>query len=180
MRIKPFYYLDALYYCSDLGNIYNSKMVEKETKPNPYRDGYLTVVLYGKDKNGKKHSVGKSVHRIVAELFVPRPSNEPNLEVNHIDCDRTNPHYTNLEWITHYENIQYSIKKGRHKSPNWSGINNPKSKLSQEQKQEIINLYKTGMTPRQIYKNKRFPVSETRIQQIVREYRESQTTIRKE
>lgn len=53
------------------------------------------------------------IHRLVAEHFVPNPFNYQ--EVNHIDCDRSNNVYTNLQWCTHIENVQHSAKKGHYK-----------------------------------------------------------------
>lgn len=43
------------------------------------------------------------VHRLVALAFVPNPNNLPT--VNHIDHDRTNNHYSNLEWMTFEDNL---------------------------------------------------------------------------
>lgn len=65
-----------------------------------------------------------SVHRMVAEAFIPNPNNLQ--EVNHIDCDRTHNCVENLEWCTHFDNIQYSIKMGNHVCTTYiSGSNNP-------------------------------------------------------
>lgn len=53
----------------------------------------------------------RRVHRLVAKAFIPNPKNLP--EVNHIDCDPSNNHAENLEWVTHEENMAYCYKLGR-------------------------------------------------------------------
>ena len=54
-----------------------------------------------------------SVHRLVALHFIP-PNGEHRLHINHIDSNRINNHYTNLEWCTQKENTAHMIKQGRH------------------------------------------------------------------
>lgn len=51
-----------------------------------------------------------SVHRIIAEVFVPNPDGKP--EVNHMDGDKTNPHPSNLEWVTAKENTAHALRLG--------------------------------------------------------------------
>jgi hypothetical protein len=173
---KEFKFYDNCYYCDRDGNIYNKSHKRLSTRVSKSRDGYLTVTLWGKDETGRKRYTAISVHTIVASLFVPKPNTHEILEVNHKDCDRTNPKADNLEWVTHENNVKYSVRLGRHVSPNWSGTNNPKSKLDEKEVQEIIELYNSGLRIRDIKRTNKFNVSESRIGQIISSYKKTQTT----
>jgi len=98
--------------------------------------GYLGVTL-----SINKKAVFKRVHRIVAEVFIPNPENKPC--VNHKDMNRANPHCSNLEWVTHSENVIHSIKNGSR--ANWTRNNskekNPNAKLNNEIVCAIRDLY---------------------------------------
>ena len=60
--------------------------------------GYQMIHLRAKDKN-KLYSI----HRLVAETFIPNPLHLP--EVNHIDENKLNNNINSLEWCTHTYNI---------------------------------------------------------------------------
>lgn len=62
--------------------------------------GYYAVSLC----NNGKISI-KSIHRLVAEAFIPNPNEYPI--VNHKDETRTNNSVENLEWCTCKYNINY-------------------------------------------------------------------------
>lgn len=64
------------------------------------RHGYRCVTLF---RDGKRHY--KSVHRLVADAFIPNPDMLPI--VNHKDETRSNNRADNLEWCTHKYNINY-------------------------------------------------------------------------
>lgn len=85
------------------------------------RDGYVEVTL-GKNSTGR---ITEKMHRLVAKLFVDNPNYY--LEVNHKDFNRENNYARNLEWVTHQQNIQYTVQHKRHASYNgkMTGENNP-------------------------------------------------------
>lgn len=76
----------------------------KLLKIHHFSSGYCYVVM--QDKN-------RLVHRLVAQAFIVNPSNKP--EVNHLDGNKDNNCYTNLEWATPSENIRHSYLTGLEK-----------------------------------------------------------------
>lgn len=80
----------------------------KILKPMIDVNGYEFVMLA---YEGKQKS--KFVHRLVAEAYLDRL--DPAFEVNHIDGNKRNNCVSNLEWISHKQNIQHSFNTGLHK-----------------------------------------------------------------
>lgn len=50
----------------------------------------------------------KKIHRLIAEYFIPNPSNKS--QVNHIDGNRLNNDISNLEWVNNRENSCHRFK----------------------------------------------------------------------
>jgi len=73
--------------------------------PKRNHDGYLRIQLYS--VNGCEFV---SIHRLIAETFIPNPENKPF--VNHIDGDKQNNRVSNLEWCTQKENIAHAWENG--------------------------------------------------------------------
>lgn len=105
---------------------YTKEMVLKQTVQNGYH--IVTIHLEGK-------KIQTKTHRLVAKLWIPNPENKP--AVNHIDGNKDNNHYTNLEWCTNAENNYHAYRTGL---KNNSGEHNAFSKLTDVQVVEILKL----------------------------------------
>lgn len=108
--------LDEIYEVSEYGDVRSrDRVIQRRGRKhsikgqtlthNICRNGYHRV---GLNKDSKRKY--KAVHRLVARLFVNNPDNKP--EVNHIDGDKSNNHYTNLEWVTRSENMKHGYEMG--------------------------------------------------------------------
>lgn len=85
------------YQVTSWGRVY-SVDGEKFLHPYIHFKGYLRIDL--RDASGKRKHF--KVHRLVAEAFIPNPEGKP--QVNHIDGNKQNNSFTNLEWVTDEEN----------------------------------------------------------------------------
>lgn len=94
------------YMVSNLGRIkrlpngkgINSRELIKSTN-RLTKDGYVKITL----PNGEK-----SLHRLVAEAFIPNPENKET--VNHKDGNKLNNCADNLEWATRSEQLYHAYK----------------------------------------------------------------------
>lgn len=87
------------YYISDLGRFKNKN--NKILNLNINKRGYLYCNI---SKNNKVSKI--KIHRLVALYFVDNPFKKDT--VNHIDGNKLNNYYLNLEWLTRKENIQHA------------------------------------------------------------------------
>ena len=85
--------------------------------------GYLRVYI----RNNKNKQVHKSVHRLVAEAFLPNPDNLPI--VMHLDDNKLNPHVSNLKWGTFTENTRQAVTEGNLKTTITNRLPRYKTKL---------------------------------------------------
>ena len=122
---------DGVYEVSNLGRVKSNDHICKRSSGVEYlvhgrimkqtenNNGYMRVAVYVNGKKTKPY-----VHQLVANAFLPNP--DAKSFVNHKDFNPKNNSTENLEWVSHLENIRYSLERGRFdRSPEW------KSKLKQ-------------------------------------------------
>lgn len=94
------------HYISDYGRIFSThtgKILSEIDNGN----GYKTIRIRN-NKNGRyKHHY---LHRLVAKYFICDNADN-NMQVNHIDRNRANNHFSNLEWVTPKQNRAHSYKQ---------------------------------------------------------------------
>lgn len=97
--------------CSKTGDAFNLHTKEKlPTRMTAF--GYVDIGLRLPSLNGKARFKNVKLHRVVADLFCPKPESKETLFVNHKDGNKTNNHASNLEWVTARENIQHAVNSG--------------------------------------------------------------------
>ncbi len=111
-EIKLLHFRGYDYEVSNLGIVYRNG---KELRQNTNAEGYLVVSV--------PNNRTVAVHIFVALAFVYNDNPDVKVEVNHIDFNRQNNNFSNLEWLSHADNVRYSFKHGRY--PDFSGKNNP-------------------------------------------------------
>ncbi len=98
------------YTVSNFGRIFQNRngsmvlMSQTRGTVSKGKPGYMKASLVSSDGVRKL----LSVHRIVARAFVP--GSAENMDVNHKDLDKTNNVWTNLEWVTHAENVRHGME----------------------------------------------------------------------
>jgi hypothetical protein len=94
------------YEISENGEVRNLKTKELKKLNSGGTSVYLLVQIY--ICNGKRKNY--LIHRLVAKYFVDNPENKS--QVNHIDKNKLNNNYSNLEWVTPKENMEHHYKTG--------------------------------------------------------------------
>ncbi len=106
---------EGLYQISEYGDVKSLERavkapqgirVKKEKVLKPYMSNHYQKVYLCKNGKCKQYSV----HRLVATAFIRKPKEKE--VVNHIDGDKLNNHYSNLEWCTQANNNEHAMKTG--------------------------------------------------------------------
>jgi hypothetical protein len=129
---KPFPGLETLGSISNLGRVKSVHGVI--LKPRAAANGYLYIVIMQRG-NGIKKTIRP--HRLVALAFCE--GYQEGYTVNHIDGDKTNNAASNLEWVSHRDNIRHAIKIGL-RPPNY-----PRPKIPHEDRKMLIEMRKNGV-----------------------------------
>lgn len=142
---------EGYYQASTLGRVRSVERIQVRSNGWPYKvqskvltptkdgNGYLRTAF---SVNSKLTTI--KIHRVVAITFLGRTE----LEVNHIDGDKTNNRSTNIEYCTRSENLKHSYRIGLQKPRR--GSSNNKAKLHEKDIPFIRELFKAGKTSREI------------------------------
>lgn len=114
-------YIDEIpgYKVSQSGHIKGPSGKILSCKPHP--GGYVQIHM-------RRASLIKHIylHVMIARTFIYNDNPAEKIEVNHLDFDRSNNNVSNLEWVTHSENMQHQTESGR------AGISKPVVQLDSE------------------------------------------------
>ena len=146
------------YQISNLGNVrslnYKNTGLTKILKQSNHKDGYKIISIYF---NKIRKTV--RIHRLVANAFIENIYNKS--EVNHINGIKDDNRVENLEWCTHSENIIHSYKMGL--QVGLKRTNNPNSKITEKQINEIVN---SSLTQRELAKI--YNITQSNVSYIIR------------
>ena len=123
------------YSITQCGKVY-SNITNKQLRTKITPRGYESVGLY------IEPSVYKwfFIHRLVALAFIGE--REYKQQVNHIDGDKLNNHYANLEYVTQSENALHAYRLGLQIGR--KGEKHHKAKLTDKLVVEILSYLKQG------------------------------------
>ena len=142
------------YIVNDSGEIRNIN-TGNYIKKSIGRDGYVKVSLM-KKSGGTTYVM---LHRLLMMAFKP-VNNMEKLQINHIDGNKKNNNFNNLEWVTAKENIQHAIKTHLTNFDYLYGEKTNFSHYKEEDAIKVIELLKTNKyTDKQISAITGYPVS---------------------
>lgn len=125
---------------------------------------------YAEDLKRRTIHYHSLIHRLVAEYFVPRPSQAHSV-VAHLDFDKLNNRASNLKWMTpdenydHQRNSPYVIAEKKLRV-NRRNLNSKATKLTVTKVMLLKKLLNQGKPMRQLVKQ--FKVTDTQILRIKR------------
>jgi hypothetical protein len=124
--------LNGKYRAYENGEVYRISENGEETRVGSKKAKY-SVINYRLCGGIPKQAY---VHRVIAEAFIPNPEGKPY--VNHIDGNKHNNAVSNLEWVTHQENIQHAYWTGQMHNPHYE-------QYREEYRKKLIERYGTAI-----------------------------------
>ena len=136
MKLKDIH-VDGLYpfSVSEDGSMIINLWTRRPIKPQVCKSGYSQV--WSKGATDKRR--GFMLHRLVALAWLDCPDGYKGMEINHKDGNKSNNHWSNLEWTTRLENMRHAHRSGLI-AP--SGKNQKTRKP--ERNAEIVAMRKSG------------------------------------
>ena len=133
-QMLDLYYIKEYHvFITKSGRVFNT--MGDEYRVNTDRQGYVHFPHKGK---------AVYVHRVIAQYFVPQPClplpKGDKIIVNHIDGNKKNNNYENLEWVTYSQNTRHAYETGLEKI--MSGENHHAHKLTIQDIKFIREHYK--------------------------------------
>lgn len=132
------------YVISNYGRVF--KYINNEEKKIHYdKDGYKKTSIRVTQNGISKHT-NIFIHRLVAYTFIKKPK-DCNV-VNHIDGNKTNNYYKNLEWTTPKGNTNHALMTGLQIN---SGPHCPSAIYDESTIRKICELLENGKDVSEIY-----------------------------
>lgn len=131
--------MKTCYVITDKDEIIN-KNTGNKIKLIKARNGYMMVSLMKKGGG----TTYLPFHKIKMMAFKP-VDNMEKLQVNHINGNKEDNDFSNLEWVTSKENINHAWKTGLASAKNIQGNNNNLRHYSEENALKVIELLKTNL-----------------------------------
>ena len=138
-----------------------------------------SISLTGGHPNSRYAAISKNdlqskyVHRLVAMNFCHNPFGELSrkITVDHVDGDKMNNHYTNLEWVTNKENNFRA--RARKAAGHWALTSQEiiRTWSRHDTDEIIVDLYMKGLSTTQI--RKRLGLTQSRVWRPVSKYRKA-------
>lgn len=131
-------------------------------------DGYR-IFKYRLQKNGKIQHINVFLYKAVAELFIPKTS-EDQVHVIHLDRKRDNDDYRNLRWVTHEEKQEF-VKKSPFVIQSLKNLREHNIKSDGKKLTETKVMYIKKLLAK--------PEQRTRLKMIAKQFGVSEVQIRK-